>query len=110
MVVARQAMRSRIAQDPPQHAAERVARQHIISDMVGRHDWSCHILKKRPGNSDGGTGRPTRLFGQCYSLYPPKSAGRWRERSQAVFGKLKWRLLLPGASEPRLTELNPSGL
>src|SRR5580692_4284940 len=22
----------------------------------------------------------------------------------------KWRLLLPGASEPRLTELNPSGL
>ena len=24
--------------------------------------------------------------------------------------KRKWRLLLPGASEPRLTELNPSGL
>jgi len=24
--------------------------------------------------------------------------------------KIKWRLLLPGASEPRLTELNPSGL
>jgi hypothetical protein len=23
---------------------------------------------------------------------------------------VKWRLLLPGASEPRLTELNPSGL
>src|SRR3981189_1498566 len=23
---------------------------------------------------------------------------------------MKWRLLLPGASEPRLTELNPSGL
>ena len=23
---------------------------------------------------------------------------------------IKWRLLLPGASEPRLTELNPSGL
>ena len=22
----------------------------------------------------------------------------------------RWRLLLPGASEPRLTELNPSGL
>jgi hypothetical protein len=24
--------------------------------------------------------------------------------------EIKWRLLLPGASEPRLTELNPSGL
>ena len=24
--------------------------------------------------------------------------------------KIKWRLLLPGASEPRLTELNPLGL
>ncbi len=27
-----------------------------------------------------------------------------------AFRKEKWRLLLPGASEPRLTELNPSGL
>jgi hypothetical protein len=25
-------------------------------------------------------------------------------------GEMKWRLLLPGASEPRLVELNPSGL
>jgi hypothetical protein len=25
-------------------------------------------------------------------------------------GGVKWRLLLPGASEPRLPELNPSGL
>src|SRR5882757_9842409 len=37
---------------------------------------------------------------------------RWRQFRQRVQspGKLKWRLLLPGASEPRLTELNPSGL
>ena len=27
-----------------------------------------------------------------------------------MMNKVKWRLLLPGASEPRLTELNPSGL
>jgi hypothetical protein len=27
-----------------------------------------------------------------------------------MMNKIKWRLLLPGASEPRLTELNPSGL
>jgi hypothetical protein len=27
-----------------------------------------------------------------------------------ITNKVKWRLLLPGASEPRLTELNPSGL
>src|SRR5450631_285824 len=36
---------------------------------------------------------------------------RWKFRQKAqVAGKSKWRLLLPGASEPRLTELNPSGL
>ncbi len=32
----------------------------------------------------------------------------WKSRFGA--GKRKWRLLLPGASGPRLTELNPSGL
>jgi hypothetical protein len=40
--------------------------------------------------------------------------GSWREiaaaRSKRAKTKDKWRLLLPGASEPRLTELNPSGL
>ena len=29
---------------------------------------------------------------------------------RAAQGEEKWRLLLPGASGPRLTELNPSGL
>jgi hypothetical protein len=36
----------------------------------------------------------------------PEEASRRQESRK----KVKWRLLLPGASEPRLTELNPSGL
>src|ERR1700742_375515 len=35
---------------------------------------------------------------------------RQRGRRQGRTQKIKWRLLLPGASEPRLTELNPLGL
>src|SRR5437588_3145172 len=31
-------------------------------------------------------------------------------RPATMQGQMKWRLLLPGASEPRLTELNPPGL
>src|SRR6202162_6688257 len=59
-------------------------------------------------------GTPTRRFPHAT---PPIGRGqqccrRWRQFRQKaqVEGKLKWRLLLPGASEPRLTELNPSGL
>src|SRR3954462_14453361 len=32
------------------------------------------------------------------------------EQKRSGRGRKKWRLLLPGASEPRLTELNPLGL
>src|SRR6266403_301129 len=35
---------------------------------------------------------------------------KFRKKASSGASKLKWRLLLPGASEPRLTELNPSGL
>src|ERR1700692_3424589 len=45
---------------------------------------------------------PVRL---CY----PAGGGNSAKRRKLP-GKFKWRLLLPGASEPRLTELNPSGL
>src|SRR5258705_9761726 len=37
-------------------------------------------------------------------------AGAGRQKYFAEIGEMKWRLLLPGASEPRLTELNPLGL
>src|ERR1700685_1134030 len=37
------------------------------------------------------------------------SGGR-PDREAKPGGKMKWRLLLPGASEPRLAELNPPGL
>ena len=37
--------------------------------------------------------------------------GRWNFGENARSrSKIKWRLLLPGASEPRLAELNPLGL
>src|SRR6202035_3410085 len=61
----------------------------------------------------------TRPFCPCYPGGGPKSAGLPPPAEILAAGpigrrnreaKMKWRLLLPGASEPRLTELNPSGL
>ena len=64
-------------------------------------------------------GRPVRrlaLWPLCYPGRTLRSAGQrggfWSSCALAPgqMHKWKWRLLLPGASEPRLTELNPSGL
>src|SRR5881394_1256485 len=44
---------------------------------------------------------------QCFKVSSPGAAVA---TISAERRKIKWRLLLPGASEPRLTELNPSGL
>src|ERR1700749_2360939 len=99
-------MRRRIAQDPLQHAAKRVARQHIVSDMVGRHGRSCRILKngRRRGPPDSPVPHATLPAGR-------NQQGCWREIAAAQVEEMakkdEWRLLLPGASEPRLTELNP---
>jgi hypothetical protein len=41
MVFARQAMRGGVGQYPPQHATQRVARQYVITNMIGRHYRSC---------------------------------------------------------------------
>src|SRR3984893_18810464 len=103
-------MRRRIAQDPLQHPSKRVERPHLVADMVGRHGRSCRILK-----TAGGAGHPTRRFPMLLSRQAEisRAAGvklRQRGRREGKEGKDKWRLLLPGASEPRLTELNPSGL
>src|SRR5580698_3683628 len=54
-------------------------------------------------------------FVACYPASRPKSAAINEAAKSAVRRlagkqKVKWRLLLPGASEPRLTELNPLGL
>src|SRR5215813_7074789 len=109
MMLAGQAMRGRVGQDPPHHAAKRVARQHIVSDMVGRHGRSCCILKKTAGLCAG------RRLGS--PMLPSRLAEisrahrvKLRQVRLASRQEIKWRLLLPGASEPRLTELNPSGL
>ncbi|GAB6995334.1 hypothetical protein JCM18382A_01020 [Bradyrhizobium sp. 17-4] len=37
MMLTRQAVFGRIRQDPAQHPAQRIARQHVISDVIGRH-------------------------------------------------------------------------
>jgi hypothetical protein len=38
------------------------------------------------------------------------TSGKFWYGEQEKSGEIKWRLLLPGASEPRLAELNPPGL
>ncbi|GLR94915.1 hypothetical protein GCM10007858_25480 [Bradyrhizobium liaoningense] len=48
MVLARQAMGRGIGQHLPQHAAQRVAGQHIISDMIGRHGGPVAFPKPDP--------------------------------------------------------------
>src|SRR3984957_16277410 len=61
----------------------------------------------------------TRPFCPCYPGGGPKSAGLPPPAEIPAAGpigrrnreaKMKWRLLLPGASGPRLAELNPPGL
>ena len=32
-----------IGQDAAQHTAQRVARQHVVSDVIGRHCLSCRV-------------------------------------------------------------------
>ena len=38
-----QAVFGGIGQDAAQHTAQRVARQHVISDVIGRHCLSCRV-------------------------------------------------------------------
>jgi len=62
----------------------------------------------------GGVHGPTRAIGTWYPGGGPWSAGIPLlveiPAKGARWAKMKWRLLLPGASEPRLAELNPLGL
>ena len=60
MMLAGQAVLGGIGQHAPQHAAQRVARQHIVSDMIGRHYRSCRVVCCRRITGDAGT--PTRRF------------------------------------------------
>src|SRR5918999_4781471 len=60
-------------------------------------------------------GPPTRPFAPCYPGGSRRSAGATDRicsngSRRPEMKRIKWRLLLPGASEPRLAELNPLGL
>src|ERR1700722_13662870 len=99
MMLAGQAVLGRVGQHTAQHAAQRIARQDVISNVIGRHYRSCRVRIRAARMP------VTRLaYAACYPASAPRSAG------VAVIGgytsRLKWRLLLPGASEPRLAELN----
>ena len=43
MMLAGQAVLGGVGQHPAQHPAQRVARQHVVSDMIGRHYRSCRV-------------------------------------------------------------------
>ena len=43
MVLAGQAVLGGVGQHAAQHSAQRVARQHVVSDVIGRHGRSCRI-------------------------------------------------------------------
>src|SRR5258706_5864129 len=139
MVLAGEPVLGGIGQYTAQHPAQRVASQHVVSDMIGGNVRSCRILLPadrrrhrqpdspvRPcypggaprsvgvaaagGNSSQGMARS--IFARKCSqpmicAYSAKPAPTFAEYAP---GKLKWRLLLPGDSEPRLAELNPLGL
>ncbi len=47
MMLPGQAVLGGIGQDPAQHPAQRVARQHVVSDVIGRHCLSCRVRSRR---------------------------------------------------------------
>src|SRR5215510_9350227 len=94
MVLAREPVLGGIGQDAVNHSAQRLLGQEIITDMVGRHERarvrSRHEIR--------------------HSMVARRPANSSQLANTAAFRlESKWRLLLPGASEPRLTRL-ASGL
>src|SRR5260370_21611335 len=95
-----------VRQYAAQHPAQRIARQHVVSDMIGRHYQSCRVpMLPRM--------RVARLAN--FPMLPRRRAQVSRRKPEVAeipakcrsLGKIKWKLLLPGASEPRLAELHP---
>ena len=93
MMLARQAVFGGVGEHVMYDLAQGFLRQDVVTDMVHGHDRpfppECALPARFAVESSAGSGEC-----QC-------------ERRKK---KRKWRLLLPGASEPRLTELNPPGL
>ena len=72
MMLAGQAVLGGVGQHAAQHAAQRVARQHVVSDMIGRHGRSCRVqMLPRIGAPVA----QLALLPPCYPGGGPRSAG-----------------------------------
>src|SRR3954471_22453623 len=97
MVLAGEALFDGVRQNTANEAAKRVLGEDVVSDVVYGHGFSNGIWTQ---NVTCDTRNNTRRTG-ANTLTGLDFRGKFEG---------KWRLLLPGASEPRLTELNPLGL
>src|SRR6478736_2922975 len=72
MVLSGEPVLGGIGQDTAQHPAQRVARQYVVSDMIGGHFRSCpHYAAGR----SAATSVARLAFHPCYPGSPPRSAG-----------------------------------
>ena len=87
MVLAGEPVARRVGKDLAHHGAQRVLHQKVVADEIGRHEeWVRAVMQEladRPGHCN------------------------LRRMSPVAKRKMKWRLLLPGASGPRLEVQTP---
>ena len=123
MVLAGQAMLGGVGQHAAQHATQRIARQHIVSNMIGRHHKSSRFARRVSGRRISKS--HTRIGGDWWlqlAPFPPCYPGGG-SRSAAVSPgfeefcagrRARARKVEASVARclrtPRLTELNPSGL
>src|SRR5690606_12728480 len=111
MMISRQALFGRLGQYAAHHAAQGLLGQKIVADVVGHADVgdACARLESAdarafPGEVETGSPSGNAINQKCGAV-----AGESHPRNCVAVkngiraGKVKWRLLLPGASEPRLT-------
>src|ERR1700674_4947102 len=74
MMLTGQAVLGGVGQYAAKHPAQRVARQHVVSDMIGRHYRSCRVLML------------PRICGRCWwSDSPvPHATPPWAQGQQAL--------------------------
>src|SRR5262249_34326528 len=107
MVLARQPVLGGIVEHRAHHATQRLLRKQIVADVIDGHNSS---LQREPQHvtmlACPAASTSTVLCVATAVTRGQRPAAKPVRRSKNG----KWRLLLPGASEPRLPELNPSGL
>src|SRR5258705_13662597 len=122
MVLARKAIPGGIFKYRAHHAAQGLLGQDVISDVVDGHGGSILVLIRRFKPSLNLT-RHTPGASALPAMFAAIRQFRWAAAARFPVSKRllgspptrllqygRWRLLLPVASEPRLPELNPSGL